>query len=253
LNFKDLKKNWDKFGKTDPYWAILTDPDKKNNQWDVNDFFETGEREVAILMNKINSLDVKIPLRKALDFGCGAGRLTQALAIYFYEVHGVDVAPSMIELARRHNRRGGKCIYYINEQSSLALFPNNTFDFIFSIITLQHMHPYYSRKYIREFIRVLTPNGLLIFQIPSFPKHLPNTPINKFKLKIINMLPSKIWNLYLKYRYRYDPQRMEMYGIEKHDVVKILKKADAKIIDIAPDNAATDWIGFRYIVTKEKY
>ena len=41
----------------------------------------------------------------ALDFGCGAGRLSRALAAHFEHVVGVDVSASMIETARALNRR----------------------------------------------------------------------------------------------------------------------------------------------------
>jgi hypothetical protein len=43
MNFPDLKKNWEQFGKEDPFWAILTAHTKKNNQRDKNEFFKTGK------------------------------------------------------------------------------------------------------------------------------------------------------------------------------------------------------------------
>jgi hypothetical protein len=46
MNLDDLKRNWEAFGDTDPFWAILTGPSKKNNRWNLNEFFATGEAEV---------------------------------------------------------------------------------------------------------------------------------------------------------------------------------------------------------------
>ncbi len=78
-NFEKLQNTWDGFGKIDPLWAILTQPDKRNNKWDINEFFKTGEEEITQVMEYINSLHISLSRNKALDFGCGVGRLTQAL------------------------------------------------------------------------------------------------------------------------------------------------------------------------------
>ncbi len=167
MKFDQLQKNWDLFGKTDPLWAILTHSEKRNNQWDVNEFLRTGDEEISGVMNYIDTLHITLSRNKALDFGCGVGRLTQALCLYFDQCYGVDIAPSMIELAEKYNRYRTKCHYYVNSTQDLSLFENNSFSFIYSNIVLQHMEPHYSKNFIKEFIRILADDGLLIFQIPS--------------------------------------------------------------------------------------
>ncbi len=62
-------------------------------------------------MDYLGDRQISFPKRRALDFGCGVGRLTQALARHFNIVDGVDIAPSMIELANQFNRSGGRCRY----------------------------------------------------------------------------------------------------------------------------------------------
>jgi len=167
MELEDLKKNWDEFGKQDAFWSILTDRTKKGNKWKPDDFFKTGEEEIESVIKYIESLGISSSQKRALDFGCGVGRLTQALCRYFDEACGVDIAPSMIELARKYNRYPNKCKYYLNEANNLSLFKDNSFDFIYSKIVLQHIEPKYSKNYIKEFLRVLSPGGLLIFQVPS--------------------------------------------------------------------------------------
>ena len=80
IDLKELQKNWDTFGKIDPLWAIITWPDKKGNRWDLEEFFSLGREEIAMIMTHIASLGLSLQHRKALDFGCGVGRVTQALA-----------------------------------------------------------------------------------------------------------------------------------------------------------------------------
>jgi ubiquinone/menaquinone biosynthesis C-methylase UbiE len=257
MNLKKLQKNWNKFGKIDPLWAILTDPAKKGNKWQIDEFFRSGEIEIETIMKYTKSSDVDIRHGKALDFGCGVGRLTQALVNYFDEVYGIDIAPSMIELANKYNKQGDKCKYYLNETDNLSLFPDDSFDFIYTNITLQHIEPPYIKNYIKEFVRVLVPNGLLIFQLPSGPIWLVDPPFNevprkRLKRLIRSMTPRIVYELYRNIRLRNSNEpRMETYGIRQEEIVKFLERNGARIIDITKDEGAgTDWLSFRYLVTK---
>jgi ubiquinone/menaquinone biosynthesis C-methylase UbiE len=79
----------------------------------------------------------------------------------------LDIAPSMIAKAGQYNRFGARCDYIVNDHPDLNIFNDGNFSFIITLIVLQHMEPRYSKAYIREFLRVLKPGGLCIFQIPS--------------------------------------------------------------------------------------
>jgi SAM-dependent methyltransferase len=170
VDLKQLQKNWDEFGRIDPLWAILTSPDRKGGKWDPEEFFASGRREIDHIMRRAQALALPALRETALDFGCGVGRLTQALCAWFERCRGVDIAPSMIALARQHNTCGVKCEYVLNTQNNLRIFPDRSFDFVYSSIVLQHMEPRYSTSYIREFVRVLRPRGLVVFQLPSSPR-----------------------------------------------------------------------------------
>ena len=56
MQIRELQVNWNEFGKTDPLWAILTEPGKEGNKWDLEDFFDTGKREIDELITFIKSL-----------------------------------------------------------------------------------------------------------------------------------------------------------------------------------------------------
>lgn len=186
MDLEALRRNWEEFGRTDPLWSILTDPSKKNNRWDEREFFATGEAEIEVLMDYVATLPRRPRRRRALDFGCGVGRLTQALCRHFETVDGVDIAASMIERARRHNRFGPRCTYHVNVSPDLRLVPDGTFDLVYSNIVLQHMAPAYALGYIREFVRVLAPDGLAVFQVPAGPRLTvsPSDPGGPFRASI---------------------------------------------------------------------
>lgn len=167
MELKDLMEHWERLGSTDPYWAILTSPDKMYNRWDIGSFFATGKDKVGELLAKTNERGISVTGGSALDFGCGVGRLTQALAEKFQEVDGVDISPSMIGLARKFNRHGARCRYHVNSRDDLSLFPSQRFDFILCYIVLQHVGPTHALSYIREFVRILRPGGLAVFQLPT--------------------------------------------------------------------------------------
>ncbi len=167
MDLVELQRHWDTFGRQDPFWAILTDPSRRGNRWPVDEFFETGRLEVADLMRDAERLGVPGARRRALDFGCGAGRLTQALGDHFETVLGIDVAPSMIDLARAHNRHGTRCAYEVNDRPDLSRWPDRAFDLIYTSRVLQHIEPRYSTVYVREFVRLLAPGGYLSFDLPA--------------------------------------------------------------------------------------
>lgn len=166
MKLDQLQRHWDAFGKLDPLWAILTWNGHEEGRWKLDEFLATGREEVAELMEHLERLELRVERGRALDFGCGIGRLTQALCDHFDRCDGVDIAPSMIARARAANRYGERCQYHVNDRPDLRLFGAGSFDLVLSIIVLQHMEPAYSTRYMREFIRVLRPGGVAVFQVP---------------------------------------------------------------------------------------
>jgi SAM-dependent methyltransferase len=157
-------------------YAIIADPSKKGRKWKAYDFFETGRGEVSVLMYHLERQGIGVERGKALDFGCGIGRLSQPLAAFFDRVVGVDVSETMIRLANSLNRFPDRVAFACNQREDLRLFRDDEFDFIYSNIVLQHLRPELSLKYLEEFHRILRPGGLLIFQLPSHRRQADSLP-----------------------------------------------------------------------------
>ena len=158
---------WDEFARYDPLWAILSDPTKAGRQWDLPRFLETGRREISLLFYQLRALGLAVERQAALDFGCGVGRLSQPLAAYFEQVVGVDVSAEMVRLANAINQHPDRVRYVCNVRDDLGIFPSDEFSFIYSNVVLQHIVPERALLYLAEMIRVLAPDGLLVFQLPS--------------------------------------------------------------------------------------
>jgi len=88
----------------------------------------------------VRTLDLRLDQKSpALDFGCGVGRLTRAMAAYFPECCGVDISPTMVRLAQEFNQDVPQCRFMVNEKDQLEEFRDGYFGFIYTSIVLQHI------------------------------------------------------------------------------------------------------------------
>lgn len=162
--FEDLQLTWEGLAQSDPLWAILSDPKRKDGKWDIAEFFQTGEQEIAVVESSLSAIGRSFPATgPALDFGCGVGRLTQAIGRRMAPAIGVDIAKGMIDGANRLNRQGDRCRFVHNAEPTLP-FPDSHFTLIYSSVVLQHIPRPFADRYIAEFVRVLQPGHLAIFQ-----------------------------------------------------------------------------------------
>ena len=158
---------WESWARADPLWAILSDPARRGRRWDIDEFFATGKPDVDRALAQAGEHGLPGRRGRALDFGCGVGRLTQALGAEFERADGVDISDTMIDLARQYNKLGDRCQYHVNLASDLTLFEDRTMDFVFSTIVLQHVPPQHAATYISEFVRLLTPGGAAVFDMTA--------------------------------------------------------------------------------------
>jgi SAM-dependent methyltransferase len=250
LDIQTLRKNWDLFAEADPLYAVISWPEKKGRRWDEKAFFENGVQEVHRFLKYLRGQGVKLKKGKALDFGCGVGRITRALTPHFRKVTGVDLSARMIGLARRYNRSMRRCDFVLNGRPDLGSFKDGTFDFVYSSLTLQHMKPAYALSYIREFIRVLRPGGIALFQMPAF--HRPRTLPGRIKKIIKAAVPGAFWAPYHAFqRLILHQPVVEMNTLGRERVVTALRRAGARVLDVRTDpNAGPEWPGYRYCVVK---
>ncbi len=241
IRLEALQRNWDAIAADDPLWAILSAPDKKGNLWDFDEFMTSGTYEIDDLMSYVESLKVRMMRGRALDFGCGVGRLTQALTRHFAEVYGVDISPRMVEIATRYNRYGDRCHYFVNAVNNLEMFESGYFDFINSSMVLQHLHPSLSKRYISEFLRVLAPAGVLIFQLI----HPSGLGVRQF---VKRLLPTWLLNSYRRFRYGPQPS-LELWAMRRRELRELLSNR-AKVLDVWSPGKGDHVTSFRYCIVK---
>jgi ubiquinone/menaquinone biosynthesis C-methylase UbiE len=144
----NLKRNsdldWELFAKIDPYYAVATkDQYHKSNLDDavVVQFFESGKEQVDHVLQIIDAhLAPGFRPQRALDFGCGVGRLVVPLGTLCQSVVGVDVSISMLAEAKKNcDMHGISNVELILGDDELSRVPSGPFDFIISHVVLQHI------------------------------------------------------------------------------------------------------------------
>jgi SAM-dependent methyltransferase len=160
-----MRDDWDQRARENARYFVATG----TKEWTDEQFFKSGEMTVAeqILNDMGNICQGKSPsAMRVLEIGCGAGRVTRALAKVFGEVHAVDVSGEMVRQAALALGDRPNAFVYQNNGKDLTVLPPLEFDFAFSSIVFQHIP---SREvienYVREVHRLLRPGALFKFQV----------------------------------------------------------------------------------------
>lgn len=224
------RDDWEALAGLDPLWAILSDPTRQFGGWDLEHFFASGEREIARVLRHAAALGYPKHHERALDFGCGVGRLTRALSAYFTQCLGVDISERMVRQAGLLNAAYQGCAFAVNTGEHLATCNDAEFDFVYCSLVLQHLP---DRRlvfgYISEFIRVLRPGGLLVFQLPCYI-----SPRNRLQLRrrVYGALRAvRIPERMLYERLRLNPMRMTY--VPEAQVVSYLQARGAQVVEVS--------------------
>src|SRR4051812_15183977 len=121
------KANWEEIASQDPFWAVLAFPWRKRGGWEPDEFYATGELEIAEVIERCERLGRPARRERALDFGCGLGRLTRALSLRFDTALGVDISENMATRARMLNE-DFDCEFYVNPWPDLRELEDDSFD-----------------------------------------------------------------------------------------------------------------------------
>jgi ubiquinone/menaquinone biosynthesis C-methylase UbiE len=136
-------------------------------------FFVNSERRsqrVAEYAEKMLRLAGCAPGQSYLDFGCGNGaaaiRMASKLSL---KVTGVDVDPEQIEAALERSGQT-KNVRFLTADGTQLPFGNNEFDFVGAHMVTHHIPDW--QDALRQMLRVLKPNGCLIYKDFALPKWL---------------------------------------------------------------------------------
>ena len=194
----DLKRNWNEPGRTvDPLWAIFAYPEYRHgNRWTVGVLRPARPRSRLIRGRWTLGASPGRDNERALDFGCGAGRLTQALGRRFDRADGVDVAASMVDVADDAKIDPQPIVLPPQRALRPGRVRHGTFDLILSIVVFQHMS---NRAEGRLPARVRA--GVRTRRDRDVHRAQPRQPLPG---GLLRRLPNPVQNVYRRRRYGYD-------------------------------------------------
>lgn len=105
--------------------------------------------------------------RSGLDFGCGAGRSTRFLKQLGFEVTGIDVSSSMIQLARKAEANGD---YRLVGDGDFSAFQPSSFDLVLCSFTFDNIPGIDNRRRQLQSLRRLLKDEGRIIMLGSTPE-----------------------------------------------------------------------------------
>lgn len=170
---------WVRWGLQDPYFAVITNEKfriGKIDQEAKQEFFQSGRQHAVFVLNfarKLRGQDFK-PAR-ALDFGCGVGRITLGLAEWVPTVVGVDVSPHMLQEAKANATRLGlsNLEWLISDDELSAV--TGKFDLVNTAITFQHIPPARGLHLFARLVDLIAPGGVGVLQVTYGKAYHPET------------------------------------------------------------------------------
>jgi len=223
--------DWEDLARREPYFALLDDdgaPEVAGNAEATAAFFEAGEGDAATLLPAIVSLVGRdVTLDRALDFGCGAGRLTLPLARRARSVVACDIAPTILEHARRNAERAG-----LNNVTFIGideLAGSGAFDFICSLLVFEHIPSAAGYDIIRVLMTLLAPGGVAALHIP-----FRRSAATLLRLIRFRSLPENRTRGVIRRVERQAPDAAERCEYEERSILRSIALAGARVVARLP-------------------
>jgi SAM-dependent methyltransferase len=166
-----IKLAWSHLGVVRPHFSVLTDRQflPENLNGNIDKFWASGEAEASHVENMLARYGFADRSTKiCLEYGCGVGRVTTALARRFAQIHAYDISQAHLTQAQLRARDVGANNIQFHLCADGFLDELTLCDFFYSRIVFQHNPPPIIHHLINRTLRSIKPNGIAIFQVPTY-------------------------------------------------------------------------------------
>jgi ubiquinone/menaquinone biosynthesis C-methylase UbiE len=155
---------WEHYGEETAYFAVITeDKFRKESLTETarQEFFAGGEEYIQTIWKEIESnFTANFEPQKAVDFGCGVGRLTIPLAKKCKKIIGVDISDKMLKEAQVNCEKFGiENASFVESDDTLSKLTEKV-DFVHSFIVIQHIKPVIGEKIFSRLVEILNDGGV---------------------------------------------------------------------------------------------
>jgi 2-polyprenyl-3-methyl-5-hydroxy-6-metoxy-1,4-benzoquinol methylase len=160
----DAKNLWEEIAASEAYFGVSTFEKYRSAELDEatkREFFESGREHVDLIFRELE--DAFGPIgrsTKALDYGCGVGRVLLPLAERCGSVVGVDISSRMIDEARKNLTAAGLGSFELRRSEDFLDADVGEFDLVHSYIVLQHVEPQIGYRIIEKMLKSLKKGGV---------------------------------------------------------------------------------------------
>lgn len=216
---EETARTWSRFGDETPHWSVLTNdcytPD--NIDANIDAFYQTGVHGIDQVLNTLKRAGLKSDgFEKAMDFGAGVGRLSMPLAARAEHVTSVDISSGHLKLAQeRADATGVTNVQFVHLRDLRDLDGFSGYDFIISLIVLQHNPPPIMAYAFSRLLRALKPGGVAVIQMPTLLAE-------RFSVK--EYLSQKTGE-------------MEMHALPQPAIFEIIEREGCRPIEVAEDGS----------------
>ena len=233
-----VRETWTRLGVEQPHWSVLSAEHFRAERIADHEaaFFASGADDVALLLAVLRRHGVApgdVP--RALEFGCGIGRVTVHLARAFPELTACDVSASHMALAQRKTAEAGarNVTWRLVDSDDFGMVV--PFDIWFSRIVLQHNPPPIIAMILYRALGMLESGGMAVFQLPTYA---------------------------VGYRFRVQEYlaglgaegRIEMHVLPQPVVFEIARESGCAVLEVLEDGSAgpeAQWNSTVFVLRKE--
>ena len=162
-------KAWDEWGARDPYYAVLTSEEYRGlhlSDEARTKFFQTGQQHFDHVLATVRAhMDPQFSPTRAVDFGCGTGRVLIAMAKTCKEVLGIDVSDSMLSECLANCRAAHVENVTLKKSDDQLSALSGEYDLIHSFIVFQHIPRPRGENLIPRLLNHLGENGVAVLHL----------------------------------------------------------------------------------------
>ena len=166
IKMRSTDKAWNRWGLQDPYFAVLTLEEYRQERLSdesKKQFFQTGQQHYDHVLATIRAhLGAPFNPKRALDFGCGTGRVLLAMARSCEEVLGVDISDSMLSECRANCRAAGVHNVSLGKSDDRLSAASGEYDLVHSFIVFQHIPARRGERLVSKLLEHLRRDGVAV-------------------------------------------------------------------------------------------
>jgi SAM-dependent methyltransferase len=222
------EQTWTRLGQLEPHWSVISAERFRQAELDENraEFYASGQGDVDTFLAFLARNEVDTAgFQKALEYGCGVGRVTRFLAQRFSEVVACDISPSHLAQADQYLK---DCaldnVTFVRICSLADLSGPADLDVVFCVIVLQHNPPPAIVAILQGLLARLRPGGVAYFQVP--------THAADYSFNVDDYLAHGL-----------EAGHIEMHYVPQRRIFQIARDSACDVLEVRED----DWVGRRHV------